>query len=1036
MVLIMLITSMSPSYAIFDAPRKNVKWTADNVCETGEFKFDPYGHNKDITWEFSNPTCIGFMTVQGAAIVGAGQLTKYFCKPTNALGISFVASEEAKDPYPDNPFLGPDTIFKSIHRATLCGKRSQEYSHWQSEEAFACVPPFTYCALATAQVALALKDVISCCAAYSSYVVAVGVGAATLGGIYAFAEKSYKTARVCGHDWNNWKTFNIDGDESTSEDSMWRRGVYQGSYQDCLESMFIRGSNSCSLSDVDGIPALKATITNKYYREFLYGGKEYTDDACENPTTWDENRKMAILGYSGDDQRYYMRGPGVISGYSCHRFVLSGNPKFDEGATKAFDCCKERSQNTICIESEGSVISGYSHTFCRFGQKCSLQGVQYDIYPAKEHADTICARTYSVCPYNHPLGGGTETRDFDEGANGHPSSEIKNFCQYMKHCAKIPALPKIKISNLTGAYISAACRDLKGDSQNVYSFNAELLPTGNARGFSAPIVQCFKETVENLLLNKAGDSRCLDPDEVPDRHGECKGGVAFKKGDSLKEPSFFIKIQDKLRAVIKMVLTVSITFFGVSVLLGGKPIEKKQLFSYIVKIALLMYFALGNAWQSGFVEGILGSSHNLAQIMMRIDDEKAPEHKKDGCQFPRFNYNSDIADKNRYNNPRYPDGKEYLAIWDTLDCKLALALGYGPQVSVPNLAIMVVAGMITPGAIGVIFFIAAFVFAILLISLILRAMHIFLLSTVAIVILIYVSPITISLAMFQKTKGIFDGWVKQILGLALQPVILFAYLGMFIAIFDIVVIADAKFTGDGKEVPKAIQCKDEVICKKCRIIPATPPTMPVWGDQDAIKKYREEYDAYKNAPQVCEEVAGCTEEEMEEADPNKVDIIPIGDNSIYCIFGIAHLKTYYGFEAIGIGLPMLAEFNKHKLDTLVKAAFLMFIFSSFMDQVSTLAVKLVGGAQLKSNSPSAAKLTGQAKDITRGVQKRGTRATEKALWATGKGLFGAARGGARTIGTLGKFVNRRNRKEAKDEVADSKGSGSNAFNSKKPNDRS
>ena len=67
---------------------------------------------------------------------------------------------------------------------------------------------------------------------------------------------------------------------------------------------------------------------------------------------------------------------------------------------------------------------------------------------------------------------------------------------------------------------------------------------------------------------------------------------------------------------------------------------------------------------------------------------------------------------------------------------------------------------------------------------IIRALHIFLVSTIAIAILILISPLTITAILFQKTKNIFDGWLKQLLGFIIQPVILFAYLAIFVAVMD------------------------------------------------------------------------------------------------------------------------------------------------------------------------------------------------------------------------------------------------------------
>jgi type IV secretory pathway VirB6-like protein len=82
-------------------------------------------------------------------------------------------------------------------------------------------------------------------------------------------------------------------------------------------------------------------------------------------------------------------------------------------------------------------------------------------------------------------------------------------------------------------------------------------------------------------------------------------------------------------------------------------------------------------------------------------------------------------------------------------------------------------------------------------------------ASIAIVLLIYVSPIVVTLAMFERTKSIFDRWWKQILGLSLQPVILFAYLGVYISIFNHVMVGDVSYRGDGRSVPKSVVCSSQ-----------------------------------------------------------------------------------------------------------------------------------------------------------------------------------------------------------------------------------
>ncbi len=211
---------------------------------------------------------------------------------------------------------------------------------------------------------------------------------------------------------------------------------------------------------------------------------------------------------------------------------------------------------------------------------------------------------------------------------------------------------------------------------------------------------------------------------------------------------------------------------------------------------------------------------------------------------------------------------------------------------------------------------------------IIRALHIFLVSTIAIAILILVSPLTITAILFQKTKNIFDGWLKQLLGFIIQPVILFAYLAIFIAVMDYSIYGirhdlpdngGITFSGDGLDTPKGTICSG-----------------------DAHNK------------------------------------------SLFCIFGFATFGTYSGLEPIGILAPFVVNLNKEKLNTIIQAGLLMFIFSKFMDKISDMAQNLTGSSAISSGTPSAARIAAKAGGIARGIQKRGTRVAKRAIIGSAK----------------------------------------------------
>jgi type IV secretory pathway VirB6-like protein len=851
---------------------------------------------------------------------------------------------------------------------------------------------------------------------------AIAIGAAIAaegirrGMTYGIASQVYHKTRICGHDWQVWSNIEIRTNEFQTDSTriIWSHGSYidaannNKSYAKCLSDLFTTDTDPCNLGNKE------KKISNKYYREYIYGGREYenTSKGSCNMPKWDRHKQEQILGYRGDKQRYYMRGSGLAANYACNRFLTD---KSDNSAIEAYNCCNKISQNTICIEYQPA---GFNNrwSFCRIGEKCTINGVQFEAYKSIAHSNYICAKTYSLCPYNHPIAGGSEVEDYDSKLGIR-----NNFCQYMNHCIKIPTNPYVSQHNLIGGFISKSCRDLKGDSQNNYVYEYGLL-SQIGHNFSAPIVQCFKETIENMMVSRGADYfKCEKPSDKKDylekqlgnlivflpslesssdldpRRQQIKAAIskAFgakdikdlelglveikkdpsgdnypkirkaiknnngtekiladvynKLGSDIQESefnpikngicvsgrytqlegkvssynSFFINIQAKFRGIVKMSLVLAIMFFGVQLLLGLGEVKKKKLISFIIKIAVVAYFAIGDGWQTIFEDGVTKISNLLSEIVMVVDPANLDSAKQDGCQFPKFDYKgNDYTKTNHFSyslaanqeiKPSYPPGKEYLRIWDTLDCKISRAIGFEPSVSVPNLVRMILAGFLTSGA-GIIFLVATLLFGFFLIALVVRAIHIFLISSIGITLLIYISPLTITLALFDKTKAVFDNWLRQLLGLVLQPVILFAYLGLLVVIFDSVIIGDATFSGDNKFAPRQIHCNEQAKL-----------------------------------------------------------------NSIYCIFDIAEIKTINTFSFhIGVGLPFLFSDNlEAKTIKIFQAALLMFVFTKFLDRIQELAMSLVSGPESGASWGSVRKMATKTYNTLSGIQQRSMRLTKK-----------------------------------------------------------
>jgi hypothetical protein len=236
------------------------------------------------------------------------------------------------------------------------------------------------------------------------------------------AKDAIKKYTFCGYNWLSYT--------KTDDKKYWKRGMYDHSYYKTVSDC-IRGElGSCVITDNNvacnepndskfckGITPTSADIKNKIFREFIYGGKEYTAGKVEVNIKDDDNRKAAITyhsescidprlpetkGYRDVMQRYYMKG-NEKANFACTRFfydrtsgcmlrdvdvdsadrvnleaISAGNTpyyiipdtdktlinkyskKCDDSFREARECCRHRSKHLVCLENKTNGTS----TFC------------------------------------------------------------------------------------------------------------------------------------------------------------------------------------------------------------------------------------------------------------------------------------------------------------------------------------------------------------------------------------------------------------------------------------------------------------------------------------------------------------------------------------------------------------------------------------------------------------------------------------------------------------------------------------------------
>lgn len=1002
------------------------------ICVVGGYPEAMPINGEDLTWNYGNQACLAYVLTMGITLQTIFMSARYYCPMpwSFAKGASDLAddtktalqagssasqagatagtqavattSKQAAKEASNVQKLGTGagsigeklsgaakTPFQSmVNKAKNLNKRtSGPSSPWGS--ASMVIDPFMIMEIGLFG-GLCYSGLLNCCAAFgtttTAYLTAVGI----LGGMYLNARTAYLNTEVCGEGYKIWKKSTDTDPNEKNKYGVWSKE--DGFYKKCLENYFEDKGHVIKFSEIENPPKehkafnrlmefknkaseygfeagsssslnacqitqegktkreSKKKLTDPFYREYLYKGIEYSDSGpgeCKNPL-WSNELKLQVFGYSDDNQKYYFRGSGEAPNYDCGRFLIRGT-RDDEGI-KAFECCKKRSMGAICLERR---ITG-KYKFCSMDDgECSINlgdinhpqaaPTKYDVSEAESDPRFICARTYNHCPFDHNVAGGT---DYAQQYPKRPSI-VTNFCQYMRHCVKRVPYSRITPDDKEGFFISSACNNLMGDSQFFYDeINLKYSPA-RSRNFSAPIIQCIKESIENNFLQIAGDTKCASAEFVYDPlKKKCVSLVdptnsntdfSYVKGD-LRGKTLFQKAQDQFRNIIKMVLVLAVIMFGYQIMFAvpESHINKKTISVFLVKIGLISFFALGNAWHGLFINQILNISTEISNIIFLPDIRK-----NDGCIFPKKNYQYvdklravefDGLDSLKTLPPQYPPGKNYLRIWDTLDCKLVRAIGYGPEFDTANIAKMIFAGFLT-GGVGIVFFFASFALAFMLLSVVFRAIQITVMSLLAVILLVYISPITITCSLFERTKGIFENWYKQLLGYILQPMILFAYLGLFITVIDSVFIGEVAFE-------------------------AIPDT-----------KYFE----------------------LPKPDCSKAE-----NTSLFCIFNFAKFKNYTGLEFFDLAIPVLVGLNPEKINTILKGAIIMFIMYSFMDKITFVARKLVGGQELSADkTPDISSI---AKKAIRAVQKRALNTTKRMAIKTG----GLAARGAKSALSKGK----------------------------------
>ncbi|OCA06962.1 TrbL/VirB6 family protein [Wolbachia endosymbiont of Trichogramma pretiosum] len=621
-------------------------------------------------------------------------------------------------------------------------------------KAFETGAAFTGIAIAIGAIFTGIVLIVSSVGLFTSLVI-TGMIAAIIGvwkaiGGLIVCQHSFVRHPVAYHNDGRYKNFKLkDTDYSGDTDKNYRT---EDEYFSVLQQ---RSGKDGKQTEKDILNFTDWDVVN-VDREHYYWPKngvqysEYIEVCHRNPLTFGNLFKTNDFNFRGEDgyidfdvrekDTGYESGswsPKVDGDLEC-KVLKSGQSEDIYGST--FRAVRKMSR--LCVELAGVRGAGTAWP----------QGI--DIGCTQLPPDPIAPMCeQSVMLFKNKDGTGSEERSFING-----DDDYRTLIRKKEKEGKIFVGHDNK--RCFSSYVSEACYNQAG------SKSLSPIP------ITSMIVQCIKESLDNLVagIDSSGD-------KLKYEYGEKKGQ---EKG------SFLSVAQGRLKNTVTVVLILALILFSIKVMSGGVR-SPQEMYMLIIKFALVIYFTTGSTMSHYYGE-LTKLSNGLSEIVL-----KASSESKNICNYESgTDYEYDRAGKRV--------SYSYLAPWDRLDCRILFYLGapldgIGGKIgtgSVVTLAVLLGAApvLLVAGSVIAIIFgggqilvsLVCIFMAILMMMVILWMCYVFILSLVALSVIIILSPLFIPMVLFQHTKGYFDGWLKELITYSLYPVILFAFLSfMFIA---------------------------------------------------------------------------------------------------------------------------------------------------------------------------------------------------------------------------------------------------------------
>jgi type IV secretion system protein VirB6 len=325
--------------------------------------------------------------------------------------------------------------------------------------------------------------------------------------------------------------------------------------------------------------------------------------------------------------------------------------------------------------------------------------------------------------------------------------------------------------------------------------------------FTGPAVECLTDTLHHVFF-----------DPQPD----CVGGTDI----NLSFLASFSSFQESLKITVRALLILYTMGYGITLMMNPNKLSAEGVVMFVLKMMLVGYFSVG--WGPAYFDskGMRQTHSGMLEWGLPILTQMTSDLAS--IAFSSGNGSRGICE---FDNSHYPAGKGYFGLWDRIDCKLGAYLvvkkiyGFGflgsrnfangyneistpqrdntdrigsfdsngsPARSSSQIGVSVIMFLLLIGG-NIIVVIGLIYFFCIVIALILGFVSLYTVCLVTLHVLIYMSPVFVPMALFQRTKTYFDSWLKITLSCALQPMVVAGFIAFVMNMYDDVFFGGCEF---------------------------------------------------------------------------------------------------------------------------------------------------------------------------------------------------------------------------------------------------